>query len=97
MTQQLGLRLKADGMDAVESKAGLTLKWLREAARRLARYNGLVTIDDVRNVADTCQISPHHQNLFGVVFRGSEWLADGFKASTRPSNHGRLIRVWRLK
>ncbi len=97
MTRQLGLQLKAEGMDWVARRGDLMLEWLRHAARAFARMEGSVTIDDVRGMADTRGIIPHHQNLFGAVFRGHEWVCGGFKPSTRPSNHGRLIRVWRLK
>ncbi len=35
-------------------------------------------------------------NAAGSIFKGKEWEWTGrFVASTRPSSHGRMIRVWR--
>jgi len=36
-------------------------------------------------------------NAAGSIFKGSQWECIGWEPSRRVSNHGRAIRVWRLK
>jgi len=69
----------------------------RGIARLLARRIGVVCMDDVRKVLNDYGITPKHQNAFGAVFKGDEWVAVGWKQSEIPSNHGRPVRSWKLK
>ena len=38
-----------------------------------------------------------HPSIMGPVFRGGLFVMTGWKASTRPSAHARVIRTYRLR
>jgi hypothetical protein len=72
--------------------------WLEAArmhARRIAREQGDVTIDDVRRVCpppDGCD-----PRIMGSVFLRKDFQRVDFRASSRQACHGRPIGVFRLK
>jgi len=87
---------KREGLDRVSRNASEWLTHVRGWAKAVARRKGEVSSDDLRLLADTYGVHPHHQNAWGAVFRGDEWEPAGFKKSTYKTNHARRITVWRL-
>lgn len=87
---------KRYGMRLAEEAAVDLLEQARDIARRLARENGTVTADDVgRALGDngSSSLGP----AAGSLFRGREWTWTGqWAPSKRRTNHGRMLRVWRL-
>lgn len=56
------------------------------------------TIDDAYRAMEKAGIDPASLGpAAGSVFRGDEWVAVGWQPSERTTNHGRVVRVWRLK
>ena len=89
-----GKALKDAGIKKVSAHNS---EWLAHA-RRMARLhlwlNDTVDADWLRNAM---LWEPTHPNAWGAVFKSGEFEPCGWKASTTPSCHGRMIRVWRLK
>ena len=58
-----------------------------------------ITADDVYALMESHDLHPERLgNAWGSVFKGPEWEWTGeWRQSTRVSNRGRYIRVWRLK
>lgn len=94
-----GERLKASGMKrAIGSHDRQTaLQQARRIAEKFAkqRMAKWATIDDV------LQYKPDLRELLGnaagSVFKDGRWRFLRYVKSERPSNHGRVIRVWQLK
>lgn len=91
-----GEALKEIALDGLEIKHGDFLGTARSVAKCLARKNGSVTMDEVREVLDKLGLAPDHCNVFGAVFRGEKWQSVGSRKSRRPSSHSRWVQVWRL-
>jgi len=71
------------------------LELARGHARRIAREQGEVTIDQVRSVCpppDGCD-----PRIMGSVFSRRDFERVDFRASRREACHGRPIGVFRLK
>jgi hypothetical protein len=92
-----GEERKAEGLAIIEAHHGDFLSLMRTRAREIATEKGSVTSDDLRAYAACWGIEPEHRNCWGAVWRPSEWRYVGFKKSTLPSNHSRMVRVWKLK
>lgn len=91
-----GEALKTIALDGLEIKHGDFLGTARSVAKCLARKNGTVSADDVRPVMDTLGLEPPHPNVWGALFKGSEFQCIDRRPSTRASNHAREIKVWEL-
>lgn len=85
---------KKAGLDSVTDNNVTWLDRMRAVARRYVKLGGQVTVDQLREHADNCGDMPAHQNAWGAVFRGSEWVAIGFAKSTYATNNARRICVW---
>ena len=90
-----GKELKQLGLDLVEEHNKTFVELMREHAIALSRRHGRVTSDDLRAAAARSGIEPDHKNAWGAIFRGKNWKPLGFENSKIPSNHARVIRVWR--
>lgn len=87
---------KRRGLDRVEENESDALLYrLRLYAINVSNRTGQVTIDDVRAYADRMGFRPHHQNVWGTIFRPTGWKHIGFEQSARPGNHARRVAVWR--
>lgn len=86
---------RADGQERVTKKSAGVVELLREQAIRMAKEQGDIDSDRLRDWAQSSGIAPHHHNCWGAVFRGKKWKSVGMKPSVRPEGHGRMIRVWR--
>lgn len=88
-----GEDLKREGMELAASNRAELLEDAKAAAKQLAMECGEVHLDMVREKVDG-DLGP----AAGSVFKGAEWEFTGRRIrSTLPSNHGRELKVWRLK
>lgn len=90
-----GNALKDAGIKRVSAHNEEWLRHARARAREVWIERGNVTVDDLRECLGYWQ--PTHPNAWGAVFKSGDFEPCGWKASTTPSCHGRMIRVWRLK
>jgi len=91
----LGEVLKIEGLDRVESN---NEDWVTAARRQAVRYsaaNGSVSAVELRKWADAVGWHPDHPNAWGSVFRGSQWLAVGYRKTEHAEGHARDIKVWK--
>ena len=93
--QQLGMRLKVRGLDAVEESHLTWVEEMREQAKRVSHATGQTSADDIRKYARAIGWQPESPNAYGAVFRGKCWRCIGRKKSEHPGNHAREIRIWR--
>ena len=91
---QMGLFRRDQGLDAVEQHNTSWVKQMRRQARKICMTRGNVTSDDLHKFADSQDLQPSHHNAYGAVFRGKGWKCIGRCRSTRPSAHGREIKLW---
>jgi hypothetical protein len=89
--REFGMALAAAARPALLAEA-------KSLASRVARAQGVVTSDDVALAMSEMGLRYEDLgNAAGSVFRGDfEWTGE-VVTSERPSTHGRVIRVWRLK
>ena len=92
-----GAELMQLGLELVETNNVDFIETMRETARSIVRSAGKVTSDDLRRYAEANQLAPDHQNAWGAIFKGKEWVSCGRVRSSLPSNHARWITVWRVK
>lgn len=91
-----GESAKLQGIELVGLKGSAFVTLMRGVAAAICRERGSVTCDDLREYAAGNDISPHHPNAWGAIFRPPTWKCIGRRKSAFPSNHAREIRVWRL-
>ena len=89
--------LKQSGIKKVTANNREWIDWIRAKAAQIALKAGVVSADDLRNVAVAHGREPAHPNAWGAVFRGSDWEIVGRKKSATPSAHSRTINVYRLR
>mgnify|MGYP006343779831 FL=1 len=89
-----GEQAKQMGLDLVSNHNPDFLAMMRDRATIFCLRNGEVTVDDLREWADRNNCRPAHPNAWGAVFRtGFERV--GFRKSTTPSAHSRMVSIWR--
>lgn len=87
-----GLRRRDDGIETVSRDWDDWLSQARKTALRVAAERGSVCSDDIH---ENCPLpSGAHPNLMGAVFRGIGLTHVGWTHTTRPTGHGRTIRVY---
>lgn len=91
-----GQQLKAKGMAKAARRTPLALRQARLYARHLARTQGTVTSDDVYKLLDDVE-ARLLGNAAGSIFKGDAWVFVDWVPSERKTNHGRMIRRWRLR
>lgn len=90
-------RRKADGMEAAAEAQPTALALARGIARELARRDGETHADAVGRVLHQRHGITTLGPAAGSLFKGGGWEWTGkFVTSERKTNHGRLLRVWRL-
>jgi hypothetical protein len=90
-------RRRNAGMAAAENGREWLLAEARRAARNACSVYGEVHADDVAIwMANRGMDYAALGNAAGSVFRGMEWTGRVVR-SERPSTHGRILRVWRLR
>ncbi len=92
-------RLKEEGMArAVEWTNKELFELAHQIALNLAKRSGRVTADEVYEAMLIRGIDPKPLgNAWGSVFRKGFTFTGEWRKSTRTTNHGRYVRVWRLK
>lgn len=70
------------------------LVFLQVLAIRIAKYQGFVTIDDLRTFTLHYGIQGITKGMWGNVFRAKEWVKHGEQPSLIESNHRRKITLW---
>lgn len=93
----LGEEYKRAGPDKVTLSNQEFVVTMRIRARRLCATAGSVTADDLRLFADAEGIEPAHPNAWGAIFRGAKWVGAGYTKNQIPSNHARVIQVWKYR
>ena len=93
---------KDTGMKVAAENRSEALAVAREVALALgAQKIAGVTADDVKEKMMEMRLQKELKNLgpaAGSIFKTQDWEWTGrFKPSENMSNHGRLLRVWRLK
>lgn len=90
-----GLARKDAGIDRVKENNAQWIKEARAVAMEILSIKGEICSDDVHEAfpppADA------HPNVMGALMRDLGLKAVGFRPTTRPSGHGRVIRVYRKK
>ena len=93
---ELGERLKREGMERAADKRMVNLRVAQFSAKSYAKRFDTCTADDA-----TRHFTPAQRealgNAAGSIFKGPEWVHVGYTKSKRPSNHARVISIWRLK
>lgn len=92
-----GDMLKRYGLDLVEKHNPDFVMLCRKYAKSHSIKHGNVTSDDIRLWANLNDIYPLHQNAWGAIFKDGKWERVGFMKSRIPSNHSRIISIWRYK
>lgn len=88
-------RRKTDGIDRAAAAQPSNLELARSIAKKIASQKGTVTADDVGQQLSLLSIETGP--WAGAIFKSSEWQFTGkWVPSQRVSNHGRMLRVWRL-
>ncbi len=83
----------AEAHHAMEDAHAEWMNLARAEARRLAQ-SGPVTVDDVRKVCPPPETAD--PRIMGAIFRTKEWVATGYRKSTRNTCHKRPIAVFEL-
>ena len=91
-----GEALKASGMKQAAQSRALMLSVARFCALQHAKSHGTCTADDAVRYF-TPAMKSELGNAAGSIFKGQEWIHNGYTKSHRPSAHARVIGVWRLK
>ena len=93
--------LKQYGIDRVASHNPEFIATIVKQANIFGQQFGEVTSDDLRLWANLHDIYPDHSNAWGAVFRelgrDPRWTRSGFTKSQIPSNHARIISVWKYE
>lgn len=90
-------RRRNAGLAAAENGREWLLAEARRAARNACSVYGEVHADDVALYMESRGLDyAALGNAAGSVFKGMQWTGRVVR-SERPSTHGRIIRVWRLK
>lgn len=87
-----GIKRRDAGVKKVSDK---NTEWLKEAqriAKMLVNSRGTVCSDDIHEMFPPPLSA--HPNVMGAVFRGLGLKVVGFKQTSRPSGHGRMIKVY---
>jgi hypothetical protein len=85
-----GEQLKLEGIERAAAVRQRELQQARDYAEYIAKVSGHVTADDVARVFD---LGP----AAGALFRDRRFKWTGeWVQSSRPRNHTRLLRVWKL-
>lgn len=85
---------KQEAFDLFETHRAEWIASARTEARKIAKKNGSVTINEVRAAVPIPNgVDPR---VAGGVFRGGEWLCLGYVSSARNTSHGRPIARFAL-
>jgi hypothetical protein len=92
-------QLKKHGMDSAANAKSFLLSIAQNFALELARYSSVgITSDDVAQIMKERGYRYEDlKNASGSIFTKKHFVWTGrVEASSRPSSHGRMIKVWRI-
>ena len=89
------IETKNEALDVLEETRKDFIEKCREVGRVIALEKGSVNIDDIREKIKLPE--GMNGNVFGAVFRGSEWQHSGFMKSKIKTNHERIIGIYTWK
>ena len=96
---EAGLAAKEAGIKLAARRRKIMLGAAQNIANVIALSNrdGITSDDVLWEMADLDYDTSALGNAAGAIFRGPQWECIGWRPSKRVSNHGRAIRVWKLK
>lgn len=98
MDLEKGKKLRDEALDSMEEFSQGWITVARRVAVTLAKNNGTVTANDVREVTEHMGVFPKHPNAWGSLFRGKIWERTGERVPSRVvTSHASEISVWRLR
>jgi len=100
MSQQLELAIseRNKGIARVKAKNADFVETMKSVARMIARKNGTVCADDLRQWASDNGMAPTSSNAWGAIFcRNPDFVLQGYARSCQVQGHGNLQRVWALR
>lgn len=97
ITLDAALADKARVLDIVSMNNQSFVNTMRGIAERLATVNSQVTSDDLRLLAEQYGLKPDHQNAWGSIFHGKQWVVLDRRPSLYKGNRGREIKVFGLR
>ena len=93
-----GLAKRDAGMKLAADKKADLLALARVVARDYARKHGEVHADNVGRILKAEHGVDSLGAAAGSLFKGQEWVFTGRRCeSARATNHGRELKVWRLR
>ncbi len=95
-----GERRKKAGKELAAEKHAYVLSVAQRIVVAVARSRAMrqATADDAQAaLRDAGYNSGDLGNAAGSIFRGALWERVGYTKSRRPSNHARVIGIWRLR
>ena len=90
-----GKQLKLDIMRHHEETKAKYLEKARSFAKVYSKVSGSVSINEVREAVPVPD--DVHPTVLGAVFRGHQWLPDGYTVAKHPSAHARTIRTYKYR
>ncbi len=101
-TDQLSLALKNRdrGIERTAAANATFLETMRSVARMIARKQGTVTADDLREwaAAHPSEVEkPTSQNAWGAIFKGKEFEVVDMVMSRQVQGRGNRIFRWKLR
>jgi hypothetical protein len=91
---QTGEQLKEAGIAQASAGNENWLQKVREFAKKLAKENGSVSINELRQ--EFCLPLGASPNLWGAVFKTREFKLVSFGVATHPSAHARRIGIYKI-
>jgi hypothetical protein len=96
--QSTGARLAAEGIERVTENNPTTVDQIVTAIKAIAVTGKTFTQAEVRTLLDSCGVKVENKNTIGAAFnraaRAGLITIVGYKNSTTPSAHSRLVREW---
>lgn len=90
-----GIALRDIGIQSVYSNNSNWVDRARAAAKSIAFERGSVAIDDVLEAEPRPE--EVHPNATGSIFREDCWIKVGYRPSSIPSAHARVVGIYKLK
>lgn len=90
-----GIALRDVGIQSVYSHNSAWVDRARAAAKSIAFERGSVCIDEVLEAEP--RPPETHPNATGSIFRENCWVKIGYRPSSIPSAHARVVGIYKLK
>ncbi len=95
---EFGLKLKEEGMAKAAAKNADFLEEIDVIAKKIVSVCGEVHADAIHDEIIANDLKIPKGAFWGSIFKRKEWEFTGNRIkSSQPKNHGREIKVWRLR